>query len=228
MPARRLVGATAADGAAPEHHRRRARQRLDGVVQRPLLAVARVRARRLRGPAGQAASAPVDVVPVDYVADAIFALSQAPRRRARRSTSPPERRRARVGELVELATALFRRPQPRLVDPALYRRVVHPLLVRATRRRALPARAQAQRGLLPLLRHARSASTTVAPAWRCAGLGSAHAAAHLLRPAGRVRARGRLGAAADSARRRGARALAPPPGRAAQSPQARPRLALAK
>ena len=46
-----LARATARHGAAPEHHRRRARQRLDGVVQRALLAAARVRARRLRGAA---------------------------------------------------------------------------------------------------------------------------------------------------------------------------------
>ena len=36
-----------------------------------------------------------------------------------------------VGELVELATAFFERPAPRLIEPRLYRRVVHPLLVRA-------------------------------------------------------------------------------------------------
>jgi len=36
-----------------------------------------------------------------------------------------------VGELVELATASFKRPLPRLIEPSLYLRLVHPLLVRA-------------------------------------------------------------------------------------------------
>jgi hypothetical protein len=46
-----------------------------------------------------------------------------------------------VGELVELAAAYFKRRAPRLISPSVYRRVVHPLLLGATRdergRRAL-------------------------------------------------------------------------------------------
>ena len=46
-----------------------------------------------------------------------------------------------VGELLELATSFFGRPAPRLLEPEVYRRVVHPVLVRASRderlRRAL-------------------------------------------------------------------------------------------
>jgi thioester reductase-like protein len=84
---------------------------------------------------------PVDVVPVDYVADAIFALGQA--REAEGSTFhlTAGAHASSVGELVELATAFFKRPAPRLIEPELYRRVVHPLLVRSSRderyRRAL-------------------------------------------------------------------------------------------
>jgi thioester reductase-like protein len=76
--------------------------------------------------------APVDVVPVDYVADAIFALSQAAEAEGATFHLTAGAQASNVGELLELATAFFRRPAPRLVDPALYRRLVHPLLVRAT------------------------------------------------------------------------------------------------
>ncbi|HTU80173.1 MAG TPA: SDR family oxidoreductase [Solirubrobacteraceae bacterium] len=75
--------------------------------------------------------APVDVVPVDYVADAMFALSQS--RGADRATFhlTAGTHASSVGEVVELATAFFKRPLPRLIEPALYRRVVHPLLLRS-------------------------------------------------------------------------------------------------
>ena len=83
------------------------------------------------------ASAPVDVVPVDYVADAIFALSGRPGTVYHLTASE---RAATLGQLVELATWYFDRPRPRMVSPALYRKLVHPLLVRRSseaRRRAL-------------------------------------------------------------------------------------------
>jgi thioester reductase-like protein len=76
--------------------------------------------------------APVDVVPVDYVADAIFALSQTPEAEGATFHLTAGAHASSVGELVELATGFFGRPAPRLIDPSLYRRVVHPLLVRAT------------------------------------------------------------------------------------------------
>jgi long-chain acyl-CoA synthetase len=86
-------------------------------------------------------SAPVDVVPVDYVADAIFALSQTPEAEGVTYHLTAGSNATSVGELVELASAYFRRPAPRLISPGVYRRVVHPLLVQATRdergRRAL-------------------------------------------------------------------------------------------
>jgi long-chain acyl-CoA synthetase len=76
--------------------------------------------------------AAVDVVSVDYVADAIFTLSQAPEAEGATFHLTAGDDASSVGELVELATAFFRRPAPRLIDPVLYRRVVHPLLIRAT------------------------------------------------------------------------------------------------
>jgi len=86
-------------------------------------------------------SAPVDVVPVDYVTDAIFALTQAPQALGATLHLTAGRNTSSVAELVELSSAFFGRSAPRLVDPALYRRMVHPVLVRASRderlRRAL-------------------------------------------------------------------------------------------
>jgi thioester reductase-like protein len=76
--------------------------------------------------------APVDVVPVDYVADAIFALSQAPEAEGSTYHLTAGANASSVGELIELATARFGRPAPRLIAPGLYRRAVHPLLVRAS------------------------------------------------------------------------------------------------
>ena len=77
--------------------------------------------------------APVDVVPVDYVADAIFALSRAPEAEGVTFHLTAGAHASSVGELVELASAFFGSPAPRLIEPSLYRRVVHPLLVHATR-----------------------------------------------------------------------------------------------
>jgi thioester reductase-like protein len=85
--------------------------------------------------------APVDVVPVDFVADATFALSQAPEAEGVTFHLTAGAHASSVGELVELASTFFERPAPRLIRPALYRRVVHPVLVRSVRderlRRAL-------------------------------------------------------------------------------------------
>jgi hypothetical protein len=81
------------------------------------------------------------VVPIDYVADAIFALSQAPEADGSTFNLTAGGNASSVGELVELATEFFERPAPWLIEPFLYRRVVHPVLVRASRdpryRRAL-------------------------------------------------------------------------------------------
>ena len=52
--------------------------------------------------------APVDVVPVDYVADAIFALSQAPEAEGATFHLTAGAHASSVGELVELATRILR------------------------------------------------------------------------------------------------------------------------
>lgn len=81
--------------------------------------------------------APVDVVPVDYVADAAIALAGRPGASYHLVAGPDA---ASVGEIAELASDYFDRPPPRLIAPTLYRRAVHPLLVRIgseRRRRAL-------------------------------------------------------------------------------------------
>jgi thioester reductase-like protein len=78
-------------------------------------------------------SAPVDAVPVDYVADALFVLAQARETEGATFHLTAGAHASTVGEVVELATAFFRRPAPRLLDPGLYRRVVHPLLMRSSR-----------------------------------------------------------------------------------------------
>jgi len=85
--------------------------------------------------------APVDVVPVDHVTDAIFALSQAPEAEGGTFHLTAGAHASSVRELVELARVRFERPSPRLISPRVYHRVVHPLLVRGSRderyRRAL-------------------------------------------------------------------------------------------
>jgi thioester reductase-like protein len=78
-------------------------------------------------------AAPVDVVPADYVADAIFLLAQAREAQGTTFHLTAGANASSVGELVELATAYFKRPPPRLIEPAVYRNVVHPLLIRASR-----------------------------------------------------------------------------------------------
>jgi thioester reductase-like protein len=85
--------------------------------------------------------APVDVVSVDYVADAIFKLAQAPEAEGSTYHLTAGPATTNVAEVVELATRRFSRRAPWLVAPWLYRRLVHPVLVHATRdgrrRRAL-------------------------------------------------------------------------------------------
>jgi thioester reductase-like protein len=109
------------------------------VLYGPLKAFARDRLPAL--PADPAA--PVDVVPVDYVADAVFALASEPHA----SAETPDtyhlvagRHATTVGRLVELSARFFGRRAPVVVPPSMYSRVIHPLLMRSTRgarRRAL-------------------------------------------------------------------------------------------
>jgi long-chain acyl-CoA synthetase len=85
-------------------------------------------------------STPVDVVPVDFVADAVFELADEPAESGEVHHLVAGERATTVGRLAELASAYFKRRRPPLVHPWLYRRLLHPLLLRTTRgrrRRAL-------------------------------------------------------------------------------------------
>lgn len=95
------------------------------VLYSPLKAFARGSLRAL--PARR--SAPVDVVPVDYVADAVFELTGQP-------TSEPEtfhlvagEKATTVGRLIDLSAAYLDRRRPVVIPPPVYRRVVFPLIV---------------------------------------------------------------------------------------------------
>lgn len=79
---------------------------------------------------------PVDVVSISYVADAIFALSARDDGVGETYALAAGPRASTVGELLELSAAAFDRPAPRTVPQGVYRRAVHPILLR----RAEPAR----------------------------------------------------------------------------------------
>lgn len=78
-------------------------------------------------------SAPVDIVPVSYVARAILALADAGAGNTFNLAAGTDA--GTVGELIDRAAAHLDRPPARVLPPALYKRVVHPLLLR----RASPA-----------------------------------------------------------------------------------------
>ena len=90
--------------------------------------------------------APVDIVPVDYVADRVHELA----------TNGPNgtfhlvagRNATTVGRLLEMSSRGARPPEPTVLPPRLYRRWVHPWLRRKYRG------LRAHGGLLPLLRDA--------------------------------------------------------------------------
>ncbi len=91
---------------------------------------------------------PVDVVPVDYVADAIFELANQPAEVGEVHHLVAGDRATTIGGLASRAARYFKRPVPRLVPPGLYRALLHPLLLRLNRgrkRRAL----QRTESLLP-------------------------------------------------------------------------------
>lgn len=77
-------------------------------------------------------NAPVDVVPVDYVADAAFALTQAPEAEDATFHLTAGSHVSSVGEVIGLAARFFGREAPYLIDPSLYRSVMHPVIVRST------------------------------------------------------------------------------------------------
>jgi long-chain acyl-CoA synthetase len=85
-------------------------------------------------------SAPADVVPVDYVADAIFELSSRPEAEGRTYALAAGPTASTVGQLIEMSAAAFGRRRALVLHPQFYRRAVHPLILRRSsekRRRVL-------------------------------------------------------------------------------------------
>jgi thioester reductase-like protein len=89
--------------------------------------------------------APVDVVPVDFVADAIFELSRHAWGVGETYQLAAGDRAATVGQLIGLSAARFDRCPPIILPPGLYRRLLHPLLLHSSRgrRRAALERSEA-------------------------------------------------------------------------------------
>ena len=73
---------------------------------------------------------PVDVVPVDYVADAVHALSEAPEASGQTLHVVAGAHASTVGEIVAMAEARFTTPTPRLVPPRAYRSVIEPVVAK--------------------------------------------------------------------------------------------------
>ena len=71
---------------------------------------------------------PVDVVPVDYVADSVERLAREGENGTFHLVAG--RNATTVGRLIELASRRFARPAPPVFPPPLYRRLVHPVLMR--------------------------------------------------------------------------------------------------
>ena len=78
---------------------------------------------------------PVDVVSVDYVADAVHALAEAPEAAGQTLHVVAGAHASTVGEIVELASRRLK-SRPRLVPPVLYRTVIGPLIARRAPRGA--------------------------------------------------------------------------------------------
>lgn len=111
------------------------------VLYAPLKAFARGALRVL--PAHR--SAPVDVVPVDFVADAIFAVATAPvEDRAETFHLVAGQQATTVGRLASLGARHFGERPPRVLPPRLYRRVLHPLLMRYLPQRSRRALARSE------------------------------------------------------------------------------------
>jgi thioester reductase-like protein len=80
-------------------------------------------------------SSPVDVVPVDYVADAIYELARNGPNRTYNLVAGHQA--TTVGKLIELASGHFERRPPPTFPPELYKLIVYPLM-----KRRLPERAR--------------------------------------------------------------------------------------
>lgn len=87
---------------------------------------------------------PVDVVPVDYVADAIFELAERPAEHEEVNHLVAGERATTVGSLAERAGRYFGRRPPRMLRPWLYRLIIHPLLIAVSRGRRLRALRRAE------------------------------------------------------------------------------------
>ncbi len=81
--------------------------------------------------------APVDVVSVDYVADAIFKLTHAPAAEGHAYHLTASAQASTIGELLHLACSGLGCRKPPVISPSLYRHVVHRLLL-AVNPRARP------------------------------------------------------------------------------------------
>jgi thioester reductase-like protein len=80
-------------------------------------------------------SAPVDVVPVDYVADAVYQLSCEPVDGLQTYHLVAGRRATTVGRLIELSARHLGRRPPVVIPPPLYQRAIYPVLVRGGQER---------------------------------------------------------------------------------------------
>ena len=105
------------------------------VIYGPLRAFASGAYRILPGRSG----AVIDVVTVDHVADAVLALTAAPQAQGGTFHVVAGDRAATLGELLALAERRFGHSRPRLLPPPLYRRLVHPLVLRRASERARKA-----------------------------------------------------------------------------------------
>lgn len=77
-------------------------------------------------------SAPVDVVPVDYVADAVFELASEPVNGASTYHLVAGDQATSVGRLIELSAQVVGQREPVVIPPGLFKRVVYPVLVRTS------------------------------------------------------------------------------------------------
>jgi long-chain acyl-CoA synthetase len=71
---------------------------------------------------------PVDVVPVDYVADAVHALAEAPEAAGQTFHVVAGSSASTVGEIVRMAGERFGARQPKLVPPVAYHAIVGPVV----------------------------------------------------------------------------------------------------
>jgi thioester reductase-like protein len=102
--------------------RRTGRTSSFNVLYGPLKAFARGRLPAIPG----RRSSPVDIVPVDYVADAVHELASNGSDGTFHLVAGENA--TTVGRLLKLASRTLRKPPPRVLPPTLYRRLAHPLL----------------------------------------------------------------------------------------------------